>query len=223
MADRFIDEYAPSEMPGFPCYSGPRFSTNITQVDSGAEQSNRRWQHPLYRFTLPEAVREHNVFEALRDHWLVMGGPAHTWPFRDPLDFASAPLAAANSVPVVGFSDQVIGQGDGASTAFQLTKTYTRGSQSYARTIHLPVADTVVVSINNADPAGFSPPIGFTVSRPGGLVTFTSPPGAGQVIRAGFLFDVEVRFEDDDAFDGIVRSYGVSGFADVTLMEVRPC
>jgi hypothetical protein len=43
------------------------------------------------------------------------------------------------------------------------------------------------------------------------------------VITAGFLFDVQVRFESDDAFEGILRTYAIGGFADITLIEVRPC
>lgn len=220
---RFIDEYAPPEMPGFPCISSPRWSTAITAVDSGSEQANQRWEHPLHRFTLPEAVREHHVFEAVRAQWLAMRGPAHTWPFRDPLDFASVALPRPNQMPVISATDQVLGTGDGARTSFPLVKEYARGSQVYTRRIHLPVVDTVLVSLNGADPASFSPPILWTVSRPGGVVSFTPAPPPGQVVRAGFLFDVEVRFESDDSFDGIVRTYGVGGFADITLVEVRPC
>jgi len=218
MSDRFIDEYAPPEMPGFPCLSSPRWSTAITQVDSGAEQVNQRWAHPLYRFTLPEAVRDHTVFEAVRDQWMAMRGPAHTWPFRDPLDFASQALPAANVAPTVTMTDQVIGTGDGETTQFQLVKAYTRGTQSYSRLIHLPIVNTVLISIN-----GGSTAIPWTVSRPGGVVEFDTAPGIGAVIRAGFLFDVEVRFESDDAFDGIVRSYQISGYSDVTLVETRHC
>jgi uncharacterized protein (TIGR02217 family) len=222
MTDRFIDEYAPPEMPGFPCMSSPRWSTAITQVDSGAEQANQRWQHPLYRFTLPQAVRDHEVFEAVRAQWLAMRGPAHTWPFRDPLDFASAPLAAPNLVPSITALDQVLGTGDGARTKFQLVKEYARGSQTYTRTIHLPVVSSVLVSVGGT-PVGVTSPPAFVVSRPDGEIEFATPPSPGQVVRAGFLYDVEVRFESDDAFDGIVTTYHVSGFADVTLVEVRPC
>src|SRR5690554_6598753 len=130
---RFVDEYPPSGFRGFPCISSPRWSTSIVAVDSGAEQANQRWEHPLHRFTLPEAVRDHATFEAVRDHWLVMRGPAPTWPFRDPLDFASRALPAANVAPTVTSTDQTLGTGDGATRKFQLVKTYTRGSHSYTR------------------------------------------------------------------------------------------
>jgi uncharacterized protein (TIGR02217 family) len=213
---RFVDQYAPAAMPGFPCFSSPRFSTRLVVSDSGAEQANRRWQHPLRTFKLPEAVRTHTVFEAVKDHWLIMGGPAHTWPFRDPLDFASQKLAAANVTPIVTRLDQALGTGDGAATTFQLKKLYQAGAQTYSRDILFPIAASLLVGINGAASA-----ISFSVSRPGGVVTFVSPPANGAVLTAGFLFDCEVRFESDSAFDGVVRSYQVSGFADLTLVETR--
>jgi uncharacterized protein (TIGR02217 family) len=61
------------------------------------------------------------------------------------------------------------------------------------------------------------------VTRPGGEIVFDTPPADDVSITAGFLFDVEVRFESDDAFESILRTYQVGGFADITLIEVRPC
>jgi len=220
---RFIDQYAPPEMNSFGWISSPMFSTQITQSDSGAEQANRRWLHPLRKFISPDAIREHNIFEAVKAHWLVMGGPAHTWPIRDPTDFASAELEAMNVAPTLDREDQLIGTGNGAQTQFQLVKTYTRGSVDYVRPIHLPVTSSVIVGVAGADPATFSPPLAWSVSRYGGVVTFASPPPNGAAITAGFLFDCEVRFESDDTFEGVVKSYRVAGFADIPLVEVRAC
>jgi uncharacterized protein (TIGR02217 family) len=61
------------------------------------------------------------------------------------------------------------------------------------------------------------------VDRLTGIITFDAAPDNGDVIRAGYLYDVEVRFESDEAFDGIVRTFGLGGFADINLIEVRPC
>lgn len=215
---RFVDEYPPTEMKSFGWVSSPRFSTQITEADSGSENANRRWLHPKRRFSNPQGVRSHEVFEALKAHFLVMGGPFHTWPMRDPTDFASAPLAAMNTVPAITMSDQQIGVGDGVTLAFQLIKTYARGSKTYARKIQLPVVASVLTSLNNVAP-GVAP----TVQRQGGLVTFATPPGVGVIVRAGFLFDCCVRFESDDSFDGIVKTYKVAGFADVPMVEVPLC
>lgn len=216
----FIDEYLPEAVPGYPCASVPLTKTTINVTSGGREQRNREWEHPLHRFVLPEAAgRNWSVVEELKKHWLIMAGPAESFPFRDPLDFASCNLVKPNLTPTVAASDQIIGTGTGFTDTFQLTKTYTVGAETYVRTIHLPVLSSVVISVNGVtvDPADYS------VSRPGGVVTFDTAPTDGHVVRAGFLFDCEVRFESDDQLESILRTYQVGGFADITLIEVRPC
>jgi uncharacterized protein (TIGR02217 family) len=224
---RFIDVYLADCVPGYPCASTPRFSTAIVAVDSGAERARQRWEHPLHRFTLPEAVRDHDVFEAIHDHWLVMAGPARTFPFRDPLDCASValtqPVTDDSLLPTISGTDQTLGTGDGTTTNFQLVKTYTRGPGTYTRTIYHPVVASASVTLDGNDPLSYSPAFTYAIDRDTGVVTFDTPPNAGMIVRAGFYYDVEVRFESDDAFDGIVRTYGISGFADLSLIEVRPC
>jgi len=220
---RFRDVYIPDDVPGFPCLSSPRFNTRIPTVDSGAEGVNQRWESPLYAFSLPQAVREHDVFEQIRDHWLIMRGPAHTFPFRDPLDFASVPLQEPNEVPTISGMDQTLGVGDGINRDFQLVKKYTRGGFDYIRTIYHPVLSTVIVTVNGVDPGTLQDPLTYTVDRLTGVVQFTPAPNPSAVIRAGFLYDVEVRFESDNAFDGILHTFHISGFADLNFVEVRPC
>lgn len=220
---RFVDVYLDDCVPGYPVLGSPRWSTDIAMADGGDEQVNERWAHPLNRYTLPEAVRTMTVFNAIRDHWLVMRGPAHTWPFRDPLDFASVPLAAPNTAPAVTPYDQDLGIGDGVTRTFQMQKTYARGAQEYVRTIALPVVASVRIGRDGAS----SPPqemlSGWSVSRTTGIVTFDTAPANGEVLTWGGYFDVPVRFESDDSFDGIVRTFGVGGFADITLLETRSC
>lgn len=218
---RFVDVYLDPCVPGYPCISSPRWSTRIVSVDSGTEQVEQRWAHPLHRFTLPEAVREMEVFNAVRDHWLVMRGPAFTWPWRDPLDFASIPLRRPNEEdPPISNMDQLVGVADGFQHVFKLNKVYQRGPQQYTRRIVLPVVDSVVVSFDGVD----VPSAGnWTVTRPGGELVFNIPPPKDVVIRAGFYFDCIVRFENDASFDGIVRTFGVGGFADIVLLECRSC
>jgi uncharacterized protein (TIGR02217 family) len=216
----FKDQYLPFGVPGYPCASVPRTKTRINVSSGGGERRIQEWEHPLHRFILPEAAgRDWSVVEDLKKHWLVMSGPAYSWPFVDPLDFASTDLTKPNVTPTLSATDQLIGTGTGFTDTFQLVKTYTAGAHTYSRTIHLPVLATVVVSVNGVtiDPANYE------VTRPGGVVTFDTPPANGHAVRAGFLFDCEVRFESDDALESILRTYQVGGFADITLIEVRPC
>lgn len=214
----FLDEYLPASVWGYPCLSSPRWSTTISRSDSGAEQRNQNRMHPLHTYRLPDAIREHQVMEDVRAHWMVMRGPLTAFPFRDPLDFASRALPAANTAPVVTATDQQIGIGNGARTTFQLTKRYSRGSAFYVRPIRLPVVSSVVVAIN-----GLQQATGWSVSRIGGTLSFDTAPAAGQIVTAGFLFDVPVRFSSDDDFDGIVQSWQTSGYADLTLSETTLC
>lgn len=228
----FVDIPLPFGVKGYPTSAAPRFSTSIIASSSGAEQVNQNWRHPLHRFTLAEAVREWEIVENLRDHWYAMNGPAYHFPFRDPLDFATVNLPAPNFEPVTSGLDQGFGTTDGLTREFQLVKTYTRShgatSKSYERTITLPDLDSVVILMNGLEPGTAHPtlpggPYTLSVSRPGGVVEFTTAPTAGIALTWGGLFDVPVRFEGDDAFEGIVRTFRAGGFADVTLIEKRPC
>lgn len=220
---RFVDEYVSNKIRGWPCNVLPRFSTIITQADSGAEQANMRWRHPLYTYDLPEAIRTHDDFEAIRDHWLVMGGPAKTWPWKDPLDFSSRALIAPNRSSAPDGADQLLGTGNGVQSNFQLVKTYTRGVASYVREIKLPVVDTVVVLVDGEDPADLDIPLTWEVDRLTGIVSFSGPVPITMTVTAGFLFDVEVRFEADDSFEGIAKAYAASGVAPLRLFGVRSC
>jgi uncharacterized protein (TIGR02217 family) len=220
---RFVDTYISNKIRGWPCEVIPRFSTIITASDSGAEQANRRWRHPLYSYQLPEAIRSHADYEAIRDHWLAMGGPAQTWPWKDPLDFASRALIAPNRSSDVDGADQLLGTGDGVQAQYQLIKTYTVGAQSYVREITLPVVDSVVVLVDGDAPEDLIIPLTWTVSRPGGVIQFDGPVPLGMPVTAGYLFDVEVRFEADDSFEGIAKAYSAAGVSDLKLIGVRSC
>lgn len=218
----FVDEYLPDEVPGFPCMASPRFKTTIQVNAGGNERRNQEWEHPLHLYTLPEAIaRDWDAIENLKKHWMIMKGPFHSFPFYDPFDFASIDLVKPNLEPTVTMTDQLIGTVDGFTDSFQLVKTYSVGAETYDRTIHLPILDSVLIARDGVLVADTD----YTVSRPGGVVTFDVPPTVGGpgLITAGFLFDVEARYESDDVLGSIMRTTTVGGFADLTLVEVRPC
>jgi uncharacterized protein (TIGR02217 family) len=217
---RFIDEYLPDCIPGYPCTSTPVWGNVISRSSSGAENARQIWENPMHHFSLPVAARKQDILEGLKNFWMIMRGTLHTFPFRDPLDFASVALDKPNTEPVVSMLDQEIGVGDGANRFFQLTKTYTVGSNTYVRPIALPIVSTLLVSVDGSLKTITTD---YTVSRPDGLITFTIAPAAGKIIKAGFLFDVEVRFESNDTYAGVVRASNVAGFENLNLMEVRHC
>ena len=88
-------------------------------------------------------------------------------------------------------SDQLQGTGDGIRSSFPLVKHYGEGTALQQRRITRPRADTLLVQVGGAAVTS-----GWTLD-PGGILTFTTPPANGAEVRAGFLFEVPVRFADD--------------------------
>jgi uncharacterized protein (TIGR02217 family) len=87
---------------------------------------------------------------------------------------------------------QNIGTGNGSLTAFQLTKTYVSGGNTYVREIKKPVTGTVKIYLNSVLQGA-----GYTVDLTTGIVNFTVAPGAGVAVTADYDFDVPVRFDTD--------------------------
>lgn len=222
----FLDEYLPPRLRAYNFVSIPRWSTVMTEVDNGAEKRDQRWKNPKYMFTAPEAVTCQEQLEDIKDVWMATRGPLHTFPFRDPMDFASRRLAMGNVAPTTGMTDQVLGVGDGFTRDFQMHKAYQFGGEVYERLVYLPVVSSISVAINAKVPTDVTlggGPYTFEVIRRGGIIRFTPAPREDFVLTWGGLFDVEARFENDDAFSSIVRAYGVAGFSDLSFVEIRPC
>jgi uncharacterized protein (TIGR02217 family) len=67
---------------------------------------------------------------------------------------------------------------------------------------------------------GVEQPSGWSVHTTTGLVTFSSAPGAGVAITAGFEFDVPVRF-DSDALDVTHDIERLGSITSIPLLELR--
>ena len=81
------------------------------------------------------------------------------------------------------------------------------------RRITRPRADSIVVSIDGLATTAFT-------LDPGGVLRFTSPPATGKPVRAGFLFDVPVRFAEDKLeVSGAVFAAGEA--PSVPVIEIR--
>lgn len=224
----FVDEYLPAAIRAYSFSSAPVWSTTITRAASGTEHRNQNWENPLHRFVAPEAIRCWQDVEDLRDAWYALGGPANTFAFRDPMDFASVRLQSPDTEPSLSPTNQALGIGDGVGRTFQLRKAYEFGGLTYYRKITLPVVDSVLVAMNALPPDTANPtlpggPYTWTVDRIAGTITFDHAPNAGVIITAGFLYDVEVRFESDETFMSISRALALGSYPDLVLVEVRPC
>lgn len=109
--------------------------------------------------------------------------------------------------------DQLLGTGDGARDSFALIKTYGEGDEPQVRPITRPRAETLRVSVGGVETAG------WTLER-GGRLLFDDAPPAGAEVRAGFLFDVPVRFAED-RLDVTAANFAAGEAPAVPLIEVR--
>ena len=110
-------------------------------------------------------------------------------------------------------TDQLLGTGDGIKADFPLVKTYGEGEAEQARRITRPHVESIMVSIDGVITTG------WTLTE-GGIVTFTAPPAVGKLVRAGFTFDVPVRFAEDKLeVSGAVSAAGE--VPSVPVIEVR--
>lgn len=156
---------------------GPARPLEIVTARGGTERRNLPKADSRRRYEISVPPGDEVAQDALLHHWEGRRGGLYSFPVKNPLDHASA---APGVTP--GASDQVLGTGDGARTQFQLLKTYEPGGPfPYARPITKPVIAGVVVSLNGTPQAS-----GWSVARLTGIVTFSTPPGAGVVVRAGW-------------------------------------
>lgn len=184
------------------------FSTAIVTGQSGAEQRSPDWNTPRLRYDAGPGVRSEADVRALIAFFRARRGPAVAFRFRDPIDASSTSGAGP-----IAATDQLLGTGDGVQTDFALVKSYGNGPDAPLRRITRPVAGTVMVSID-----GTAVP-GWTLAS-GGIVSFASPPASGAQVRAGFAFDVPVRFGEDRL--EVSRATFLAGeITTVPLIEVR--
>jgi uncharacterized protein (TIGR02217 family) len=167
---------------------GPERRTRIVELASGDEERNASWANSRRRYDVSYGVRRADDLAAVVAFFEARNGRLYAFRFKDWSDYKSC-LPSAAPAP----TDQIIGTGNGSTTTFALTKTYASGAQSWARAILKPVAGTVTVSLN-----GVAQGSGWSVNTTTGIVTFAVAPATGAVIRAGFEFDVPVRFDTDE-------------------------
>ena len=183
----------------------PGFSTAVVTGAGGGEQRNSDWADARLRFDAGPGVRGTEDVQVLIAFFRARRGAARAFRFQDPFDNSSSGMTGPP-----GPEDQLLGAGDGVRTEFALVKTY--GGQE--RRITRPVGGSVRVSV-----AGVERESGWTLG-PLGTLSFDAPPAAGDEVRAGFRFDVPVRFAEDRL--GVSRATFEAGeIPSVPLIEVR--
>jgi uncharacterized protein (TIGR02217 family) len=165
---------------------GPVDSTELIAFADGREARVQARARLRRRYTFSAGDLGPEEAYALLAFFEARRGRLFGFRLRDPIDHRSCgPLADPSAV------DQLIGTGDGVNTAFALKKTYADAAGAAVRRVSKPEPGSVRVSVG----AGELDPAGFSCDPATGLVTLARAPAQGALVRAGFRFDVPVRFD----------------------------
>ncbi|PCJ09365.1 MAG: glycoside hydrolase family 24 [Rhodobacteraceae bacterium] len=196
----------------FGSIGGPERRTDVVTLANGFEERNTPWAHSRRRYDAGLGLRSLDDIEVLIAFYEARRGQLHGFRWKDWSDYKSARASAE-----VDFRDQLIGQGDGASVTFQLSKIYRSGSYSYQRPIAKPVAGSVRIGIEQDE---LRETVDFELDDSSGEITFVHPPAEGMSVVAGFQFDVPVRFDTNRIMTS-VASFQAGDVPDVPVVEVR--
>ncbi len=183
----------------------PAFRTAIVTTAGGSEQRNAEWADARLSFDAGPGVRSEADLQTLLAFFRARRGAAVGFRLQDPFDHSSNGMTGSPTA-----TDQLLGEGDGARTDFPLLKRY--GGQT--RRITRPVPGTVLVSVD-----GEALESGWALAAKG-VIEFEEPPAPGAQVRAGYRFDVPVRFAEDRL--SLNRTTFLAGEApSVPLIETR--
>lgn len=215
----FHDVQFPTNI-GYGSSGGPSFKTEVIELDSGQERRVSRWSQPRHQFSVAYGVRDYSDLAALKRFYIAREGAAHSFRFKDFLDFTTAevgtPASMGGGTP--NFNDQLVAIGDGATKEFQLVKRYESGGVVRVRSITKPVVSTVTIAVAGVQAS----PSTFTVDGATGKVLFNTAPPNAHAITWGGEFDVHARFaeETDDLLSITHEDFGSGGAPSVRIQEV---
>ena len=195
-------------MPIFPALTGqgwsvhkkPTFSTIVASHVSGREVREALYANPIWGFELTfdgldgtagrYGALGGSSLQSLMGLFLQCQGQFGEFLFYDPIDYQ--------------VDAQVFGTGDGSTTAFQLT----RALGGFVEPVVAPVASTTTLYFPGASISATAPiikanlatvsPSTYSISHPGGVVTFTVAPTSGAVLTWSGYFGFLCRFDGDD-------------------------
>jgi len=183
------------------------FSTSISITASGHERRASHWTDARLHFDVGPGVRSEAELGTLIAFFRARRGAARGFRLRDPFDFSSSGMTGTPAA-----DDQLLGIGDGQAARFRLCKHYGAGD-GQVRPITRPRGESVAVSVAGASVSN------WTLDQGGWIVLDTAPP-AGAEVRAGFTFDVPVRFATD-RLDINAAAFSAGEAPSVPLVEVR--
>ena len=189
---------------------GPQRKVQVVELASGAEERNASWADSRRRFDVAYGIRRADDLHEVVSFFEARGGRLYGFRYKDWADYKSCLPSRA-----VDARDQLLGTGNGSQQHFRLRKRYGTEALGWWRMIRKPVSGSVKVALDDVEQF-----TGWSVDAATGIVSFDSPPGAGVEVRAGFEFDVPVRF-DSDMMDVTLDLERLGSITSIPLIELR--
>ncbi len=185
----------------------PEFSTTIVITASGHEHRNSVWSDARLRYDVGPGIRSEVELGTLLAFFRARRGAARGFRLRDPNDFSSNGMTGTPTA-----FDQLLGIGDGIQTLFPIIKSY-GSADAQERRITRPVTDTIRISVDGVETSEWS-------IEERGVIRLNVAAPAGADVRAGYLFDVPVRFAED-RLEVSNAAFAAGEAPSVPLVEVR--
>lgn len=194
---------------------GPERRTDVVALGSGHEERNTRWADSRRRYNAGYGVRSLDDVHAVIAFFEERRGRLYGFRWRDHSDWKSCP-PQQQPAP----TDQLLGTGDGIRDTFPLVKTYGGAHAPWTRVITKPVSGTVRIAVGGEERVEGTH---YSVDHAHGTIVFPAGhiPAAGQMVTAGFEFDVPVRF-DTDKLELSLTGFEHGAIPDIPVIEVRP-
>jgi uncharacterized protein (TIGR02217 family) len=168
------------------------WSSLVITSASGREQALGLMSESQIVLGLDVTVDGSATLSFLKNFLKIVEGRVYGFRLRDWTDFY---VGYTSGYPGASEVPEQFATGDGTQTVFQLTKTYTIGSNSHVRRITRPRADVdLPLKVYFGSTLQTS---GYTVNYETGQVTFSVAPTNGAVIKWSGLFDIPARFDSD--------------------------
>jgi uncharacterized protein (TIGR02217 family) len=205
-----FDEVQFPESISYGSSGGPRRLTQIVPLKSGYEKRNQVWENSRRQYDAGVGIRDINACHDVIEFWEARSGPLHGFRWKDWADYKSC-----RPTETPAFDDVIIATGDGVDTTFQLVKRYVSSGREYVRPIKKPVAGSVLIGLG-----GVAQGSGWTLDSTTGIITFSSAPGNGVNISAGFEFDVPVRFDNNEV-DVSIEGFEAGAVPSIKIVEIQ--
>lgn len=209
MPNSFHDVLFPLAV-SFGATGGPERRNEIVRLMSGREKRNARAAHAIRYYDAGTGLRSVEDLYDVMAFFEARRGSLHGFRFRDPFDMRSG---KPGDQPAA--TDQLIGEGNGATAVFQLTKTYGAGEVAYVRPVTKPVAESVKVAVAGVELAQSA----FATDAATGLVTLDVAPAMALAVTAGFEFHVPVRF-DAERIEASLATFRAGAIPTIPLVEI---